>query len=295
TAVAILFVVFYFRELLSGGANLPIRSPNAYNGIVWILLYTKWDLVSLYFFHMFLLVVLLAYGMINYDRFRVPLRSGLIALAVTIALASSLPHLNPMVLSWKASLGAAPASLVVSVVGCLVGALAGAAFAPLAKRKIPTKPEATDSESSELQAMQHQPADSQSGSTIATDEPTNTVDQDNAPYKPPATDTSWPETPAADLEKTELYGASSREPSNKSDVVLSLALVGAALGSEAVLMVAVASLLTFGLERIIRSGLAKPGFWPATLHVFAVTTVLLACWSAAQRGLSLLIANTIGG
>ncbi len=95
-AVAAIFVLFYYVELLSGGDNLPVRSPNAYRGIVWILLYTKWDLVLIYLAHMFTLTTLLAWGMMNWDGFPVPKRSVLVTLSVMTAAIATFPWLYPI-------------------------------------------------------------------------------------------------------------------------------------------------------------------------------------------------------
>ncbi len=73
--VGLIFLVFFFAELLSGGLNLPERTPNSYAGVVWIIFYTKWDLVGLYLFHCLLLIALLTWSLISYDGQRVPFRS----------------------------------------------------------------------------------------------------------------------------------------------------------------------------------------------------------------------------
>ena len=67
---AAMFLLVYFVELISGGANLPVRVPNFYNGVVWIIFYTKWDLIALYLFHCFSLSVLLTWTLIDFDRQR---------------------------------------------------------------------------------------------------------------------------------------------------------------------------------------------------------------------------------
>ncbi|MEC9091988.1 MAG: prepilin peptidase [Planctomycetota bacterium] len=69
---AIFFLLLYFGELISGGANVPIRDPNLYKGVVWIIFYTKWDLVALYFFHCFSMSILLTWGLVDVDRLRTP-------------------------------------------------------------------------------------------------------------------------------------------------------------------------------------------------------------------------------
>ena len=58
---ALLVITLYYRELLSGGLNLPVRQTPFYTGVVWILLYTKWDLLSIYLFHCFVMMLLLGW------------------------------------------------------------------------------------------------------------------------------------------------------------------------------------------------------------------------------------------
>ena len=73
--VGVFFLMLYFVELISGGANLPIRPPNLYRGVVWIVFYTKWDLISIYLFHCALLCMLLTLALIDLDRKRLSLKA----------------------------------------------------------------------------------------------------------------------------------------------------------------------------------------------------------------------------
>jgi len=57
---ALLFLIVAHVELLSGGASLPVRESYFYTGVVWILWYTKWDLLGIYLYHMLLISGLLA-------------------------------------------------------------------------------------------------------------------------------------------------------------------------------------------------------------------------------------------
>ena len=96
TIVASNFLLLYFVELISGGINLPVRTPNLYRGVVWIILYTKWDLVGLYLFHCFALCTLLVWALVDIDRQRIPwwARSG--AGIVLCLLAALCPNLLPV-------------------------------------------------------------------------------------------------------------------------------------------------------------------------------------------------------
>lgn len=66
-AAALIFLLVSYLELLSGGATLPVRPPNHYTGFVWIIWFTKWDLISIYLYHICLLSYLLTTAILIYD------------------------------------------------------------------------------------------------------------------------------------------------------------------------------------------------------------------------------------
>ena len=80
--VGLIFLLLYFVELISGGANLPGRNPNFYNGVLWILFYTKWDLVGLYSCHCVLICTIISWALIRWDGHRVPPTSVLFMFAI---------------------------------------------------------------------------------------------------------------------------------------------------------------------------------------------------------------------
>lgn len=120
TCAAIGTAVF-FRELVSGGVNLPVWTPDfRHGGLLQFMPDLRSDLVGLSLFHAGLLCVLLAWGLIVHDGGRVPARSIVGTLAVAILLAVLFPALH--VMPWtRASL--TPASLAAA--GPFVGSLAG--------------------------------------------------------------------------------------------------------------------------------------------------------------------------
>jgi len=89
-----LFLLLYFAELLSGGQNLPVRIPNHHAGVVWILFYTKWDLVGLFSYHCLLLVALLTWSLIRYDRNQVRWQSVLTTGGLAVIPLLIWPHLH---------------------------------------------------------------------------------------------------------------------------------------------------------------------------------------------------------
>lgn len=116
--VGALFVGLLIVELLSGGGNLPLRPINTYAGVVWILWYTKWDLVAIYAFHLTLLIGLLLSSEFARDGFSLIAPPGRRSLALWFATAgllvlAFLPDLHLVPLGcWPARWNDAPASLM---------------------------------------------------------------------------------------------------------------------------------------------------------------------------------------
>lgn len=93
--IGLMFLLLYFVELISGGTNLPGRTPNHYAGVLWILFYTKWDLLTLYLFHCFVLCAVFSWVMMGRDGHRVPVKAAVITLALVVTAALIWPHLLP--------------------------------------------------------------------------------------------------------------------------------------------------------------------------------------------------------
>ncbi len=129
-----MFVTLAFVELLSGGENLPggSRYPH-YNGFVWILFYTKWDMVRLYAYHATLLCALLAAALMQWDGLRIPRRFVLICAGLGLLIPAIWPDVHPVL--WN---GAEPRFHVTGSPAwwtrldtSLIGLLAGTAWGAL--------------------------------------------------------------------------------------------------------------------------------------------------------------------
>ncbi len=92
----LIFLVLLQVELLSGGGSLPVRSPNIYAGVVWILWYPKWDLIGIYLYHCFLLCSLLCMTLIVADGWRIPKRLWVSTLLVGLIGPIAFPDLRPV-------------------------------------------------------------------------------------------------------------------------------------------------------------------------------------------------------
>lgn len=144
---AALFLLLYFVELISGGANIPVRQPKFYHGVVWIIFYTKWDLIGLYLYHCFAMSILLTCVLIDIDRERVPSRTRWIVGAALFLPPLIWPELLAVPCfadadSWFQS------PRLMAVVSCLAGGALGAALGWLTARGVETS--TTPAEHSEM-------------------------------------------------------------------------------------------------------------------------------------------------
>lgn len=79
-----IFASLFLYELVTGAANVPGFRQYLFSGITWILLYTKWDVVGIYFFHCMIFCFLLTLALMEQDRLRSPIWFK-VALPVMIA------------------------------------------------------------------------------------------------------------------------------------------------------------------------------------------------------------------
>lgn len=124
--VGSMFLLLFSVQLISGGWNLANRTPNIYAGVVWVLLYTKWDLVGFYFYHALLFSLLFVLLLVDYDRLRLSWRQ-VVACSVWLCLP---PLIWPDLYLWPVTLSAWPVanSGLQLLLGAVVGGTLGAAF-----------------------------------------------------------------------------------------------------------------------------------------------------------------------
>jgi len=91
-----IFLILYFVELISGGTNLPNWMKYNYQGVVWILLYTKWEMLAIYSYHALLFVWLLIFALFAWDRQLVPRRALVIAMLTLVIPPLCFPYLSLM-------------------------------------------------------------------------------------------------------------------------------------------------------------------------------------------------------
>jgi prepilin signal peptidase PulO-like enzyme (type II secretory pathway) len=141
-AVAGFCLALCYAELLSGGMTLPIRTPNYYAGLLWTVLYVKWDLVGIYLYHVAAIAILFTWALIAADRRRLPATHVAGVLLVMGVLPVAFPWLHPVPLVHPGTTVAGVAlppeqpawlwrGLAVSIAGMCLGGMIGAAFSGL--------------------------------------------------------------------------------------------------------------------------------------------------------------------
>jgi len=93
--IGLLFLLLFFVELISGGANLPVRVPNRMTGVQWTVFEPQWDLFALFLDHCFLVCSLFSWAMIRRDGHDVPRKTVMTILGIAFIAPLLLPHLLP--------------------------------------------------------------------------------------------------------------------------------------------------------------------------------------------------------
>jgi len=93
--MATVFLLLLKAELLSGGANLPLRAASYHVGAMWVIWSPQWELISLYLYHCLCFSFLLPLGLMHWDRNRPPLRFHVTAFLAMLALPPAAAALLP--------------------------------------------------------------------------------------------------------------------------------------------------------------------------------------------------------
>ena len=130
--VATIFGSLFLYELVTGGANVPNMSFT-HTGVLWVILYPKVPLISIYLFHSFFMCAVLVLSLIEWDKQPLrPLFSILVVLSFFISALIYMPiqpvplldHLSGISLS----LSPWTEQLAKITIGCVIGAAIGKAF-----------------------------------------------------------------------------------------------------------------------------------------------------------------------
>ena len=135
--VAFIFGSLFLYELVTGCANMPHMPTVTHQGILWIILYPKWPVIAMYFYHALFMCFLLVLSLIERDK--QPLKlifSGLVALAFFLTAAIYHPiQCVPLFEHWPGgTISFSPwieqliKLLLGATLGAAIGGLTGKAF-----------------------------------------------------------------------------------------------------------------------------------------------------------------------
>ncbi len=91
------FLLLFFVELQSACGNLPGGKRYVSTGILQVILSTKWDVILTYVFHMLLVVMLLIWSLMAYDKSRLPVKTIVFALLIGFGVSVGFPYVHPVI------------------------------------------------------------------------------------------------------------------------------------------------------------------------------------------------------
>ena len=124
---ATIFGSLFVYELVTGATNVPGFKRYFYDGIVWIILYTKWPVIGIYLYHTALFSCLLMLSLMDIDRLRCPKWLAGIILCTFAGLSIGFPTLQPIKFYGHLPdyFQAALPAPIIPVVTCVVGGFVG--------------------------------------------------------------------------------------------------------------------------------------------------------------------------
>ncbi|MEO1614230.1 MAG: prepilin peptidase [Planctomycetota bacterium] len=142
-----IFATLFLYELVTGAANVPGFQHYSYAGILWIILYTKWPVVGIYFFHCALFSCVLTLALMEQDKLRPPRWMSIALLVIFSVLAIASPNLLTVPFGDQTPIGL-PATLpdwIERAATSATGAVFGLAIVSLTKSKILRRRQSSDS------------------------------------------------------------------------------------------------------------------------------------------------------
>jgi len=124
---ALIFGSLFLYELVTGADNVPGFRRYLHTGILWIILYTKWQVVGIYFYHASFMICLLLLSLMDLDRLRCPRWLAWLMLTTFAVLPVGIAILQPVSLDDQVpfAFSVGLPDWATRAVTCLVGGLAG--------------------------------------------------------------------------------------------------------------------------------------------------------------------------
>lgn len=126
--VGAIFGSLFLYQLVTGCPNIP-NMYYGHAGILWMILYPKWPAIGLYFFHAFLMCILVVLSLMEWDRLEFNKRfASLIGAAAFLSAAVYLPLLPVSVFDHLPFITADLPSWLEQLIQLIVGGVTGAAI-----------------------------------------------------------------------------------------------------------------------------------------------------------------------
>lgn len=126
--IGFIFGSLFLFELVTGAANVPTMNSMSHTGVLWVVLFPKWKLIGIYFYHCFFASALVVLALIEWDGQKLGYRCSIFLIMVFMVVATLYPPFQPIpapeiLFSWFSQVS------TVSQFGKLVlGGLSGAAL-----------------------------------------------------------------------------------------------------------------------------------------------------------------------
>ena len=122
-----IFASLFLYELVTGAANVPGFRTYHYAGIVWIILYTKWPVIGIYFYHAIMFCCVLMFALMEIDRQRCPRWMALAIIGTFAGLMIIAPTVQPVAFDDQLLLGVSQQlpDWATQAITCAVGGLTG--------------------------------------------------------------------------------------------------------------------------------------------------------------------------
>ena len=136
--VAFIFGSLFLYELVTGCSNVPTMKVT-HTGILWIILYPKWHVIAMYFYHSFFMCFLLVLALIEWDKQPLkPVFSIIVALGFflpaaiyhTIQPVPLFEHLSGALIEFSPGIEQPVKLTVGAIIGAAIGGFIARAFSP---------------------------------------------------------------------------------------------------------------------------------------------------------------------
>ncbi len=127
--IASVFGSLFLFELVTGAANVPCMKSMSHAGVLWVVLFPKWNLIGIYFYHCLFASSVVVLALIEWDEKQLGCRFSFSMILLFLMAATFYPPLQPIVapeltVSWLGPVGEV-AQLGKLVLGGLCGAVLG--------------------------------------------------------------------------------------------------------------------------------------------------------------------------